>query len=107
VSASRSRYVVCSPWDEKPFDLDIVTGQDKPDGYFLNYWGAAIQIGDWGDLGAEVKALLDDPERLKDLHRRSLAWWDEELSECAVAEVIASCLDAPSGRENDYSWRPK
>ncbi len=58
----------------------------------------AIQIEDWGDLGAEVKALSDDPERLKDLHRRSLAWWDEKLSECAVAEVIASCLEAPSGR---------
>jgi hypothetical protein len=53
----------------------------------------AIQIGDWGDLEAEVKALSADPERLKDLHRRSLAWWDEKLSERAVAQVIAKCLE--------------
>jgi hypothetical protein len=41
----------------------------------------AVQIDDWGNLEAEVKALSADPERLKDLHRRSLAWWDEKLSE--------------------------
>ncbi len=38
MSVSRSKYVVCSPWDAKPFDLDIFTWQDKPDGYFFNYW---------------------------------------------------------------------
>jgi hypothetical protein len=42
-------------------------------------------------------ALSADPGRLKDLHRRSLAWWDEKLSERAIAQVIARCLDAPSG----------
>jgi hypothetical protein len=26
-----------------------------------------------------------------------LAWWDEKLSERAIAQVIARCLDAPSG----------
>ena len=57
----------------------------------------AIQIDDWGNLEAEVKALSADPERLRDLHRRSLAWWDEKLSERAVAQVIARCLERPSG----------
>jgi len=46
-----------------------------------------------------VKALSADPERLVDLHRRSLAWWDEKLSERAVAKVIAGCLEAPRIRE--------
>jgi hypothetical protein len=55
----------------------------------------AIEIGHWGNLEAEVKALSADPERLADLHRRSLAWWDEKLSESAVAQVIARCLEAP------------
>jgi hypothetical protein len=53
----------------------------------------ALQIDDWSNLEAEVKALSADPERLKDLHRRSLAWWDEKLSERAVAQVIAKCLE--------------
>jgi hypothetical protein len=56
----------------------------------------AIEIDDWGDLDAVVSTLLADPERLKDLHRRSLAWWDEKLSERAVAQVIAKCLDSSS-----------
>jgi hypothetical protein len=56
----------------------------------------AIQIGDWSNLETEVKALSADPERLMDLHRRSLAWWNEKLSEHAVAQVIARCLEAPS-----------
>jgi hypothetical protein len=38
MTVSRSKYVVCSPWDAGPFDLDIFTWQDKPDGYFFNYW---------------------------------------------------------------------
>jgi hypothetical protein len=59
----------------------------------------AVQIDDWSNLEAEVKALSADPERLADLHRRSLAWWDEKLSERAVAKVIAGCLEAPRIRE--------
>jgi hypothetical protein len=58
----------------------------------------AIQIDDWANLEAEVRALSADPERLTDLHRRSLAWWDEKLSERAIARVIARCLEAPRGR---------
>ena len=38
MSASRSKHVVCSPWDARPFELDIFTWQDTPDGYFFNYW---------------------------------------------------------------------
>jgi hypothetical protein len=57
----------------------------------------AIQIGDWANLEAE--ALSADPERLADLHRRSLAWWDKKLSERAVAQVIANCLGSPGGTE--------
>jgi hypothetical protein len=58
----------------------------------------AIQIDDWANLEAEVSALSADPERLADLHRRSLAWWDEKLSEHAVARMVAKCLGS-SGSE--------
>jgi hypothetical protein len=58
----------------------------------------ALQIDDWSNIEAEVKALSADPERLADLHRRSLSWWDEKLSERAVAHVIAKCLEAPRGQ---------
>ena len=38
MSSSRSKYIACTPWDPEPFELDIFTWQDKPDGYFFNYW---------------------------------------------------------------------
>jgi hypothetical protein len=57
----------------------------------------AIQIDDWNKLEAEVEALTANPERLLDLHRRSLAWWDAKLSERALAEVVAARLESPSG----------
>ena len=41
--ASRSRYIACTPWEAKPFELDILTWQDKPDGYFFNYWGRTFK----------------------------------------------------------------
>ena len=59
----------------------------------------AIEIDDWGDLDAVVSALLADPERLDGLHRKSLAWWDEKLSERAVAQAIARRLEAPGESE--------
>ena len=38
MSVSRSKYVVCSPSESKPFNLGIFAWQDKPVGYFFNYW---------------------------------------------------------------------
>ena len=43
MNSSRSKYVACTPWDPKPFELDIFTWQDKPDGYFFNYWARVFQ----------------------------------------------------------------
>lgn len=60
----------------------------------------AIEIDDWSHLDALVDALLADPERLAELHRQSLSWWDEKLSERAVAQVIARSLEAPGASKN-------
>jgi hypothetical protein len=69
---------------------------DKLPPHWFYAGSPAIQIDDWGNLEAEVKALAADPDRLADLHRQSLAWWDQKLSERAVAQVIAKCLEAPN-----------
>ena len=60
----------------------------------------AIQVDNWGNVEAEVRALSADPERLVDLHRKSLVWWDEKLSERAVAQLIAMCLGSLSRSES-------
>lgn len=49
----------------------------------------AIEIDDWGELESVVESLQADPQRLAELHRASLAWWQDKLSERAVAGVLA------------------
>ena len=34
----KSNYVACTPWDAKPFDLDIFSWQDKSEHFFFDYW---------------------------------------------------------------------
>lgn len=51
-----------------------------------------IQLDDWAELGPCVKALLADPERLFELHRRTLEWWERRCSAHALADVMASRL---------------
>lgn len=67
---------------------------------FAFYVGCpAIQIDDWGNLEAEVKALTADPQRLSDLHRETVAWWRTKLSEPAIGSLIAKCLESPDAIE--------
>jgi hypothetical protein len=58
----------------------------------------AIQIDDWRDLESEVDALIGNPDRLLELHHRSLQWWETQLSEPAVARLIAGCLAPAAAR---------
>ena len=63
----------------------------------------AIQIDDWGNLEAEVRALAADPQRLSDLHRETLAWWRTKLSAPAIGGLIAKCLESPGAIEEPVS----
>jgi hypothetical protein len=63
----------------------------------------AIQIDDWGNLEAEVKALTADPQRLLDLHRETVAWWRTKLSEPAIGSLIAKCLESPDAIEDSVA----
>jgi hypothetical protein len=51
-----------------------------------------IQLDDWAELGPCVNALLSDPERLFELHRRALDWWERRCSPNALAGVMANRL---------------
>jgi hypothetical protein len=57
--------------------------------------GLACQWCDRNDIVSVGRQFIYEA----DLHRRSLAWWNEKLSERAVAQVIARYLAAPSGSE--------
>jgi hypothetical protein len=51
-----------------------------------------IQIDDWATLPAILDRLLNDPEELRNLHQRSLEFWNNKLSENAFAERFATIL---------------
>ncbi len=55
-----------------------------------------IQIEDWRDLPALVEELLNDEERMRDLHERGLRFWREMLSEEAFAARCAKALGLSS-----------
>ena len=65
----------------------------------------AIQIDDWGNLEAEVKTLTAEPQRLAELHRKTLAWWRTQLSEAAVGNLIAKCLGSDGGNQEPARGR--
>ena len=51
-----------------------------------------IQLDDWSELGPCVNDLLADPERLEDLHKRALDWWQRRCAPQALAGVMAERL---------------
>ena len=59
----------------------------------------AIQIDDWGNLEAEIDSLRADPQRLLDLHRKTVDWWRTKLSEPAIGGLIARSLESSDAAE--------
>lgn len=53
-----------------------------------------VRISDWKDLEGVLVRLLADPERLEDLHVRSLEWWRTRGSPEAVGAYMADRLNA-------------
>ncbi len=51
-----------------------------------------LEIEDWRDLPALIDALLADRARMRELHEKSLHYWNEVLSEPAQAERCAHAL---------------
>ena len=74
-----------------------------------------IQIEDWAELPSLVDELLQDPDRMRALHERGCRYWEDILSEHALARYYADALGigprhrsdamprAPARRVSDYS----
>jgi hypothetical protein len=58
------------------------------------YDGApVVRLAGWDELEDVVVPLLADEARLEDLHRRSLDWWSERVSDRAVGRYMAERLN--------------
>ncbi len=65
----------------------ITVTEALPDRWYLR--GAPLLVvADWGELPDLMRQLLADPERMAELHRRSLAWWRDVVSPEAVARRV-------------------
>jgi hypothetical protein len=53
-----------------------------------------VRVGDWKHLEGVLAPLLADPQRLEDLHARSLEWWRTRGSPEAVGAYMAGKLNA-------------
>ena len=59
--------------------------------WFTNGW-PLIEVENWFGVGDLVDELINDPARLTDLSSKTLAWWQQECSEEAVAHYIVRQL---------------
>ena len=65
----------------------IVISEPLPDHYC--YTGSPmIFLDSWKDLRKTVESLLSDPDRLHELHEKTLDWWENVCSEKATALYI-------------------
>ena len=69
----------------------IVISEKLPDNELYRN-SPIIQVENW-DQGLEiVRGLLKNENKMKEIHLKTLAWWENKLSERATANYITHCL---------------
>ena len=56
-----------------------------------------LRVRDWRELPDLLRRLLAEPDRMAELHRRSLAWWRDVVSPVAVARRVLPRFAKSSG----------
>ena len=69
----------------------VVVTDRQLSSWFTNGW-PLIEVENWFGVGDLVDELINDPARLTDLSSKTLAWWQQECSEEAVAHYIVRQL---------------
>lgn len=65
----------------------IPVGEALPHSWFYED-APVLRLRDWSDIVIAVPALLRDPGRLHDMHKKVLDWWGSICSEAAVAQFM-------------------
>jgi hypothetical protein len=69
----------------------VIVSEPLPDRWYYRD-APVLQVRHWSDLPAILQALDREPERLRDLAARTRRWWDERLSEDAIARYMVQQL---------------
>jgi hypothetical protein len=51
-----------------------------------------VEIRDWSSADRVIEDLLDNPDRMADLHHRGLAWWREKCSPEVTGRMMADTV---------------
>jgi hypothetical protein len=77
----------------------VVITEPLPDRWYTRDLPALV-VHDWAELPALVADLVRQPDRLRDLHNASLAWWNDVCSEEAVGRYMAEQLNGLAPRSH-------
>ena len=69
----------------------IIISERLPQNHFFS-GSPIIQIDDWKDADLIIKSLLSNPVRMQELHLAALRWWNDVMSESAVARYMAGII---------------
>lgn len=70
----------------------IIISERLPDNYFFSN-SPIIQIDDWKQGDKIIKKLLANPAQMQELHEASLKWWQDVMSEAAVATYMKNIIE--------------
>ena len=74
----------------------IIVSKEMPDTFFYKN-SPFIILKNWNELRPTINKLLNDPDRMKDIHLKTLAWWREICSEKAVASYMVNKIKNSAG----------
>jgi hypothetical protein len=69
----------------------VIVSERLPNNHFLSN-SPIIQVEDWKEADKIIRDLLANPERMHELHLASLQWWQNVMSEEAVANYMAKII---------------
>lgn len=65
-----------------------------------------IVVKDWLNIKKTVNALIQDPDKLRELHVRTLQWWDEVCSDEATAKYLAGEIERLRSEQDSSTRKP-
>lgn len=77
-------------WEAMRLGCVVISAPLPPSHFYKD--SPIIQLGDWSGLRPLLDDLLRQPEKLAQLHEKSVAWWKRACSEEAVADYMANVI---------------
>lgn len=76
----------------------ITISAPLPQIYFYR-GGPIIELNDWSQLIPVLNELLSNPNRARELHEATVAWWKLKCSSVAIADYMARVIENPETTE--------